>query len=142
MRYIFFILLSYLHVLANHRIPVRGGIYSYDDIVICDIPTNQLNFFYKKGFFTTESLYKEGFIHCAKPRQLPYVINKYFTENSYALFISHRSILGDALVYEGKDPNNLYPHLRRPFFAKDVMKIFILNRNSLGLFEIPKELSL
>lgn len=142
MKYIFSILLSYFHVLANHQISIQGEIYNHDNIVVCDIPTTQLSFFYKRGFFTTESLYKEGFIHCAKPRQLPYVINKYFTANSYALFISHRSILGEALVYEGKDPNNLYPHLRRPFFARDVIKIIVLNRNSFGLFEIPKELRL
>lgn len=114
---------------------------THDDYVICDIPTQQLPEFHRQGFFVTESLSKEGFIHCAKPSQLQHVMEKYFTQDSYALFVTDRFRLAPDVVYEGKDPNNLYPHLRRAFTQKDLIKIIIVSRNAEGKFEVPEELT-
>lgn len=119
---------------------MNKGLYSGDDIVVCDIPKKDYQAFLDQGFFATESLQTEGFIHCAKPSQLPYVVNKYFIEDDYAVFVTRKDILGSELVYEGKDPNNLYPHLRRVFKQSDLIATFFMKRNANGQFEIPLEL--
>lgn len=117
-----------------------AGIYSDDNYVVCDVLESAYQDFVKNGFFETESLSKEGFIHCAKPHQLNYVMGKYFTADRYVLFVSHKDLLGESLVYEGRDPNNLYPHLRRAFYMKDLIKSFHIIRNDQGVFEVPLEL--
>jgi uncharacterized protein (DUF952 family) len=119
---------------------MNKGLYSSDDVVVCDIPKKDYQAFVDNGFFVTESLQTEGFIHCAKPSQLPYVVNKYFVEDEYAVFVSRKDMLGSELVYEGKDPNNLYPHLRRAFKQSDLIATFFMKRNANGQFEIPVEL--
>lgn len=119
---------------------MKKGLYSGDDYVVCDVPKKEYQAFLDQGFFVTDSLQTEGFIHCAKPSQLSYVMNKYFVEDEYVMFVSRKDILGSELVYEGKDPNNLYPHLRRAFKQSDLIATFFVKRNVQGQFEIPLEL--
>lgn len=119
---------------------MNKGLYSSDDVVVCDIPKKDYQAFLDNGFFVTESLQTEGFIHCAKPSQLSYVVNKYFVEDEYVVFVSRKDILGSELVYEGKDPDNLYPHLRRAFKQSDLVATFFMKKNVNGQFKIPLEL--
>ncbi len=119
---------------------MNKGLYSGDDYVVCDVPKKEYQAFLDQGFFVTDSLQTEGFIHCAKPSQLSYVMNKYFVQDEYVMFVSRKDILGSELVYEGKDPNNLYPHLRRAFKHSDLIATFFVKRNAQGQFEIPLEL--
>lgn len=119
-----------------------SGLYSDDNYVICDLPARSITPFIEEGFFSTESLTTEGFIHCARPRQLEYVMRKYFSEDSYVLFVSHKDNLGVDLIYEGKDPNNLYPHLYRSFYKEDLIAHFTIQRNEAGQFEIPQQLKI
>lgn len=114
--------------------------FNHDDYVLCDIPSNEFKAFVKNGYFETESLATEGFIHCAKPSQMPYVMNKYFTEDSYFIFVSHKLMLEDDLKYEGKDPDNLFPHLYRRFNREDAILFFEVKRNDNGKFELPSTL--
>jgi uncharacterized protein (DUF952 family) len=119
------------------------GMYSNSEVyVVCDIPLNEYELYSENGYFRTESLGTEGFIHCARPSQLEYVMNKYFKADSYVLFISSRSLLGESLKYEGNDPNNLYPHLFRQFNKSDVIEQVIVNRSMNGEFILPRVLSL
>lgn len=90
------------------------------------------------GYFETQSLSDEGFIHCARPGQLYYVMNKYFKADSYKIFVSHKDKLGDKLVYEGKDPSDLYPHLYRRFNKADNIYDFRIDRNEDGTFHLPR----
>ena len=120
---------------------MNKGLYSSDEFVVTEIPMAQYQDFLKNGFFTTESLQSEGFIHCAMPSQMPYVVNKYFTEDEYVVFVSRQDILGSDLVYEGKDPKNLYPHLRRSFNVSDIVATLFMKRNSSGQFELLIELT-
>lgn len=113
------------------------GKYSSEDFVICDVPEKEYAEFLEKGFFKTTSLEEEGFIHCAKPSQLEYVMNKFFEGDSYRLFISTTKKLGDKLKYEGKDENNQFPHLYRPFYRKDIIESMNIKRNEDGNFSLP-----
>lgn len=119
---------------------MNKGVYAGDAYVICDIPQKEYEKFLDQGFFVTESLQAEGFIHCAKPSQLPYVMNKYFIEDEYVVFVSHKDLLGPELIYEGKEANNLYPHLYRAFKKADLIATFFVKRNNDGQFDIPLEL--
>jgi uncharacterized protein (DUF952 family) len=119
---------------------MKKSIYSGDDYVVTEIPLKDYQSFLDKHFFETDSLHKDGFIHCAKPSQMPHILEKYFVEDEYVVFVSSKNILGADLVYEGKDQNNLYPHLRRAFKETDLVATFMMKRNSAGQFDLPIEL--
>lgn len=132
---ILFVILS----IYSASIFAQGRYSNSDKYVICDIPIKDYNQYKELGYFETESLYKEGFIHCAKPNQLEYVMNKYFKDDSYVLFVAHKNTLGFFLKYEGKDPSNLYPHLYRRFTKKDSIDEVIVSRGNDGVFKLPTE---
>lgn len=118
-----------------------AGIYSDSSVyVVCDIPESEYKDYLRNGYFEMDSLHTEGFIHCAKPNQLDYVMNKYFKSDSYILFVSSKSLLGKELKYEGKDQSNLYPHLYRRFFKKDSIVEIKVTKNSEGRFIVPSDL--
>ena len=134
MRLIFIIII--LSMISN---VYANGKYSSDKYVICDIPESEYKKFVENEFFVTKSLAEEGFIHCASPSQLEYVMNKYFKGDSYRLFVSTKDMLGSQLRYEGKESQNLYPHLYRPFYKNDLIKSMNIKRSSKGKYVLPSE---
>lgn len=116
---------------------VRGK-YSSDDFVICDMEQNEWNHFLNTGIYNPFSLRKEGFIHCAKPKQLLYVMNKYFLNDDYMVMVTNKEKIGKHLVYEGKDESNLYPHIYRPLYKEDLIDFFPIKRSLDGTFHLPE----
>lgn len=106
--------------------------------VVCDIPLSQYQEYRKNGYFESISLQEEGFIHCAKPSQLEDVMNKYFEEDHYVLFVSTNTRLADSLKYESKDNINFYPHLYRRFYKEDALAEILVSRGKEGRFTLPK----
>jgi uncharacterized protein (DUF952 family) len=116
------------------------GKYSDSEIyVICDVPMENFGNYYLDGYFETESLKTEGFIHCARPSQLQYVMNKYFKSDDYMLFITTKEKLGNMLIYEGDDSSNTYPHLYRRFESSDVINLIAVTRDVYGRFILPNQ---
>jgi uncharacterized protein (DUF952 family) len=117
-----------------------SGKYSNSNIyIVCDFPKAGYFEYIVNGYFENPSLLEEGFIHCAKPSQLEYVMNKYFKADTYILLVSTRNLLGSRLVYEGINPANLYPHLYRRFFKEDSIAEILVTRSLDGNFILPSE---
>ena len=67
----------------------------------------------KTGFYTTDSLEREGFIHCCRPEQLEGVLNRYYAQASH-LHVLHidESRLTAPLKWERSlAVNDLFPHI-------------------------------
>jgi len=110
-----------------------AGLYSSEDYIICDIE--------EAAWPGLEVLYPvapDSFIHCARPSQMLYVMNKYFTSESYRILVTSKDKVASPVVYEGKSYSTLYPHIYGPLAISEVIYSFNIKRNGLGKFELPK----
>lgn len=89
-----------------------------------------------KGFYKSDSLSTEGFIHCSYKEQVATSANTHFkqAEELVILFIVEKRVR-DILKSEPSRGGELFPHLYGPMPLEAVEEVRILVRNSKGLFE-------
>lgn len=118
---------------------MRRGKYKSDDYIVCDFEERFWTTFLETGIYSPDSLHSEGFIHCAYPHQVCYVMDKYFKADSYRILVFKKSELSEHLKFEGVNATNLYPHLYRPVLKSDVLDSWNIQRNEQGSFDLPEE---
>ncbi len=93
------------------------------------------------GLYQSDSLATEGFIHCSTIDQVVGSANRFFTGKQDLIVLSIATDLVKAkIVYEGADPNNLFPHIYGRLNTDAVTKITNLSTDLNGLFILPTDL--
>jgi uncharacterized protein (DUF952 family) len=93
------------------------------------------------GLYQSDSLATEGFIHCSTIEQVVGSANRFFTGKQDLIVLSIDADLVKAkIVYEGADPNNLFPHIYGELNTDAVTKITNLSTDTNGLFILPGDL--
>jgi uncharacterized protein (DUF952 family) len=93
------------------------------------------------GTYRSDSLATEGFIHCSTLAQVVGSANRFFKglTNVVILVIDIDRVTPE-ILYEGTDPNNLFPHIYGELNIDAVIRVIDLESDSNGLFMLPKEL--
>ena len=94
----------------------------------------------KKNCFHSESLAKEGFIHCSKYVQVLRVANTFFRgqENLVLLVIEPGKVRAEIRWEPGMDkPDELFPHIYGDLNLEAVNQILDLNVSPNGQFHLP-----
>lgn len=67
----------------------------------------------KRGFYETDSLQSEGFIHCCKKEQVDSVIKRYYSEIKHLMIIDiNEARLSSDIVYElSPAVDEMFPHV-------------------------------
>lgn len=131
MKYTPFVLMFFLSTIA------WAGPYASEDIVVCDIPLSLYNKFEMTAKVYPQDLSSDPFIHCARPSQLQRVMDKYFKEDEYWIFIMNVQKIQTKLRYEGQTYSTLYPHVYDFISVKDISYDFKIKRNAQGKFILP-----
>lgn len=131
MKYAPLVLMFFLPTLA------RAGTYGSEDIVVCDIPQSLYDTFERTAKVHPQDLSSDPFIHCARPSQMQRVMDKYFKEDEYWIFIMNVQKIQTKLRYEGQSYSTLYPHVYGFISVKDISYDFKIKRNAQGKFILP-----
>ncbi len=93
-----------------------------------------------KGSYRSDSLDREGFIHCSLPRQLVTVANRFYAGQAGLVLLCME---GDRLTaevrYEAVDGDE-FPHLYGSLNLEAVTQVLDFEPNAEGLFDLPPEL--
>ena len=78
-----------------------------------------------KGFYDTDSLYQEGFIHCSSNNQIMSTLHRYFeNETDIMLLVIDESKLQSPLKYEpAKSIPEMFPHIYGPINLDAVIEV-------------------
>lgn len=121
-----------LVTLAISQVAYSAGIYSDENYVICDVDIKLWPTVKAQGYLDIAPDSHDPFIHCARPSQLNYVMNKYFKGTTQMILVTHASKVGSILKYE-----NNYPHLYGKLLLKDVVFSFIKAPEADGTYSLP-----
>ena len=99
----------------------------------------------ENDYYSPSSLGSEGFIHCSKADQVLEVANRLFKGQSNLVILKISELkVHEILKYETplETPQLTiqYPHLYGPLKIEAIEKVFDLNINKSGNFELPKNL--
>jgi uncharacterized protein (DUF952 family) len=95
------------------------------------------------GFYSAESLSKEGFIHCSRKTQLLRVANLHFANQSSLMILEiDLSILTPEVRWEpaADREDELFPHVYGAINLDSVVGVFDFECESDGIFHLPREL--
>lgn len=113
-----------------------AGKYSDENYVICDVEISKWYEVMEKGQLDIAPDSHDPFIHCARPSQLHYVMNKYFQGTTQVILVTHPSKVKSILRYE-----NNYPHLYGSLLLKDVIFKMVKSPERDGSYTLPKVFS-
>jgi uncharacterized protein (DUF952 family) len=115
----------------------RGKWYS-DKYIVCD--TNILNWpeIQKSGEYSPESLKTEKFIHCATPKQLGFIANKFFKETRI-VWVIDPNLVSSPIKYEQGINGDLYPHIYGPLNLNAIIAKFEMHPKSDWTYDVPEE---
>jgi uncharacterized protein (DUF952 family) len=91
--------------------------------------------------YKTDSIEKEGFIHCSKASQVLRVANNYYAEqhNLVILMIDPKKIQAEVRWEPGTDKaDELFPHIYGPVNVDAVRQVFDFQPGPDGLFSLPE----
>lgn len=93
------------------------------------------------GFYKSDSLDTEGFIHCSTSKQVVEVANYLFRgRNDLLLLILDEKRILSRIVYEGLENGEQYPHIYGPLNIDAVNEIVDFIPDGDGFFNLPKEI--
>ena len=78
----------------------------------------------EKGFYTSPSLKEEGFIHCSEERQIPDVLNRYFSGKDHLVKLTiDTAKLTSQLIYDWSNAiEDTFPHIYGPINLDAIVK--------------------
>lgn len=79
----------------------------------------------EKGYYESPSLKDEGFIHCSEERQIPDVLNRYFSDKSHLLKLTiDTEKLSSQLIYDWSNAiEDTFPHIYGPINLEAIINI-------------------
>ena len=110
-----------------------------DDYIVCDTNINDWPEIQKSGIYRPASLDTEKFIHCAMPRQLEYVANKYFHGEHRIVWLIDPKLVTSPIKYEGKPNAELYPDIYGPLNLDAIIATFEMQPKADGSYEVAEE---
>lgn len=108
------------------------GIYSDETVVICDVPLRDWKRVWESGYLNINSDSKDPFIHCARPSQFYYVMNKYFKGGTWVVLVTYAERVQHILRYE-----NNYPHLYGSLDLREVVHTMEVSPDENGHYSLP-----
>lgn len=95
------------------------------------------------GFYVSDSLRAEGFIHCSKPQQVIRVAHERFKNQTglVLLEIAENRVRVEIKYENCEGGEEQFPHLYGPLNADAVVGIHPFEANDSGEFELPASLS-
>ena len=95
-----------------------------------------------KGWYYTDSLNKQGFIHCSYKEQLIKVANCNYksSDNLIILEINEGSLKSKLVLEDLYDSGESYPHIYGLINVSSVVSVHIFNKNKEEGFVLPDEL--
>ncbi|XDD49861.1 DUF952 domain-containing protein [Leptospira sp. WS92.C1] len=100
----------------------------------------------KKGFYITDSLETEGFIHSSKRNQVEDTANRIFAgRNDLVLLVVDVGRLKSPLKYEASDSpkfskedgKNIFPHIYGPLDMEAILRVYEILPDEDGRFRFP-----
>jgi uncharacterized protein (DUF952 family) len=92
------------------------------------------------GIYRTESLKKQGFIHCSYPSQLEKVADANYPEGRDLVLLCIESNRVRADIREESAGDESYPHVFGPLNLDSVTKVVEFNPDKSGKFKLPSSL--
>ena len=79
----------------------------------------------QKGYYASLALKEEGFIHCSEERQIPDVLNRYFTgKTNLVRLVIDTAKLKSQLIYDWSNAiEDTFPHVYGPINLDAVVKV-------------------
>lgn len=103
------------------------------------LPRDRWEEFKESDYYRTDSLEKQGFIHCSKHSQVEEVANfKFSTENDLVLLEIEENKVEPEIRYEGEEGNQ-FPHVYGELNLDSVANVQKLPVSD-GKFKLPEEL--
>ena len=93
------------------------------------------------GIYKTESLEKQGFIHCSYPSQLEKVADANYPERKDLVLLCIESNRVRADIREERVGDESYPHVFGPLNLDSVTKVVEFMPNRSGKFKLPPGLT-
>ncbi len=94
-----------------------------------------------EGTYTSSSLKKQGFIHCAKKGQIVSVANYRFKNQKDLVILCIDEKKSNAkIVYENTQGHGKFPHIYGPINTDAVVKVIEFKPNKTGNFTLPQNL--
>ena len=93
------------------------------------------------GIYKTESLEKQGFIHCSYPSQLEKVADANYPGRKDLLLLCIESNRVRADTREESAGDESYPHVFGPLNLDSVTKVVELKPDKIGKFKLPASLT-
>ncbi|PSB51693.1 DUF952 domain-containing protein [Chamaesiphon polymorphus] len=94
------------------------------------------------GSYSSDTLAREGFIHCSTLSQVVGSANRFFKGlKDLVILVIDIDRVTPEIRYEGTDPNNLFPHIYGELNIDSVIKVIALETDMNDLFILPKELA-
>lgn len=77
------------------------------------------------GFYESAALKEEGFIHCSEDRQIPDVINRYFSDTAHLVKLTiDTEKLTSQLIYDWSNAiEDTFPHIYGPINLEAIINI-------------------
>jgi uncharacterized protein (DUF952 family) len=97
----------------------------------------------KSGEYRTDSIEREGFIHCSTAAQILRVAQTYYTgqHGLVILMIDPTRLQAEVRWEPGTDKaNELFPHIHGPLNREAVVRVFGFEANPNGTFSLPEGL--
>lgn len=97
----------------------------------------------KDGWYHTETLYKQGFIHCSYLNQLEKVANYNFKgrDNLIILKINEKDLKSRVISEDLYNSNEEFPHIYGPINVDAVSSVYLFEADERGIFRLPDELT-
>ena len=96
----------------------------------------------KQGVYKTESLRRQGFIHCSYPSQLEKVANYLFPGQKGLVLLCIESNRVHATVRENEVDDDSYPHIFGPLNLDSITKVLDFSPDRNGRFKLPEGLAI
>ena len=110
-----------------------------DAYIVCDANIIDWPEILKYGMYRPATLETEKFIHCAMPRQLADVANKYFHGEHRIVWVIDPKLVSSPIKYEGKPNGELYPHIYGPLNLDAIIATFDMQPEADGSYQVPEE---
>lgn len=94
----------------------------------------------KSGFYRTDSLGTEGFIHCSTADQVVWAANKFYRgKPSLALLVIDPDRVEAEVKYEAVEGVGIFPHIYGELNVDAIVQIVDFPVNADGSFTLPNE---